>query len=296
MENAVVAMLKKYGPARGLIFVNSPKSCDVLFTNDVFPEEVLGLHKPRVKRMDGVFWRENLKDRNAPYNLAATQADHVVFISQFSQRSLHELYGEIKLKNESVIVNWVDSELFPCIEKRVKTPKKWVAVATSWEREEKRFADLCRFATEVLDGELFLVGNCEKPVPKNVIVLGYKDYRELGETLRQMDALINLSYRDVAPKVVAEAICSGIPTLVAQSGGASEVCGACVAIPDFFEYCFESETPQLEIRQVKLCYESFVRNYQHFKGMCNQFTAKRLTKNLIDRYIAVFKQVGGVYA
>ena len=113
VENAVVTMLKKYGREYGVEFTYDAPNCDLIFTNDVFPRYELGLGKPLVKRMDGIFWREDLIDRNVPYNLAATDADHVIFVSDFSRQSLRDLYPLLKLKSSSVIVNWVDEELFP---------------------------------------------------------------------------------------------------------------------------------------------------------------------------------------
>ena len=308
VENAVVTMLKKYGHVHGVEFVDSPEKCDVLFTNDVYPEEVLELKKPKVKRMDGIFWQEYLKDKNIPYNRAAEQSDYVIFISGFSRRSLFELY-EIKLQQSTIITNWVDSEMFyPSKMEPIRNvyPRRFVAIATSWKREEKRLRSTLAFAEHVLkkDQELFLVGNPSELVmniPSNVTMLGYVDNpRNLAEILRSMDAAINLSYRDACPKVILEEISCGLPVIYTDSGGAHEVSGAAgagVTIHDFYEMCFESQTPELEIGNVKLCYEQQFLPYfpQVYQRLRERLISEQKNKNrcelLVEKYCNVFKTV-----
>lgn len=93
IQNEFVGLLHKYSKKYGIVFVDSLDDCDVVFTNDVYPESVLTSDKPRVKRMDGVFWQNELKERNEKYNLAAKQSDLVIFISEYSKKSFETLYG-----------------------------------------------------------------------------------------------------------------------------------------------------------------------------------------------------------
>lgn len=289
VENAVVSMLKKYGALSSVEFVNNPEKCDLLFTNDVFPEEVLNLNKPKVKRMDGIFWQEQFADRNEPLNRAAKQADHVIFISEFSKNTLASLYGF--LPNEySVVTNWIDEEMFYPLSLKIEKPKRFVAVATSWGREEKRLNDTLAFASEVLDGQLFLVGNLpDIKLPSNVISLGYVEYKELGSVLRQMDALVNLSYRDPAPKVVPEAICCGLPVLYADSGGTSEMAKDYgVGIPENKSICFGKNTPRLDIWDIKTSYLKLIDNYSSFRSTC--FKKRNMKERLLTNYYSVFER------
>ena len=80
VENAVVTMLKRYAPAFDSEFVDDPHHADLIFTNDVYPSNIVHLDIPRVKRMDGVFWQHGLKHRNVALNSAALISDHVTHI------------------------------------------------------------------------------------------------------------------------------------------------------------------------------------------------------------------------
>ena len=83
-QNTIVRDLKEYAKYFNCMFTYSPDSADIIFINDVFPDYLLDYPQPKVKRMDGVFQLEGLKDRNEKLNQAAEQADHVIFISLFS--------------------------------------------------------------------------------------------------------------------------------------------------------------------------------------------------------------------
>ena len=63
-ENDIMRGLKKYCNVFGCEFIDQPQDADVIITNDIYPKDILALDKPRVKRMDGVFWENRLKDRN----------------------------------------------------------------------------------------------------------------------------------------------------------------------------------------------------------------------------------------
>lgn len=63
-ENSVVSILKKYASQFNACFVENIADTDVIFTNDIFPQEVIKLQLPKVKRMDGVYWIKEMTQKS----------------------------------------------------------------------------------------------------------------------------------------------------------------------------------------------------------------------------------------
>lgn len=93
IQNEFVSLLHKHSNNYFVKFVDDVNECDIIFTNDIYPEYILEIDKPKVKRMDGIFWQTDLKERNEKYNKAAEQSDLVIFISEYSRNSYYKLYG-----------------------------------------------------------------------------------------------------------------------------------------------------------------------------------------------------------
>lgn len=198
IQNEFIGLLHKYSKNYGVIFVDSIDECDLIFTNDVYPEFVLTSNKPKVKRMDGVFWMEEYRHRNEKYNLAAKQSDLVIFISEYSKKSYEKLYSD-KIENSKVIQHWVEK----------KQPfyfygefnNTFFAMATDWSRKEKRLGELIKFS-KLTNCVIHLVGTCEVEVPSNIIRHGYlePDSEEFTNILKQSSAFLNLTCKDAATK------------------------------------------------------------------------------------------------
>jgi glycosyltransferase involved in cell wall biosynthesis len=293
-ENSCVTMLKKYAHNYGAEFVLRPEFADILFTNDIFPSFVLSLDKPKVKRMDGVFWENRFKERNGPLNTAALLADHVIFISEFSKQSYYALYGE-ELKVESVVLNWVDHQIFGKYEPELKVkPKIWVAACTNWDREEKRLLEITRIIDWFdRDEILFLVGNIKRDLNRDrIIPTGYLDRFKLSRLLRNADAFLNLSYKDPAPKVVCEAVCAGLPVLYANSGGTPELVRAGVGIDDPAEFEFGDIIPELEIKPASEGLQQFLDTYPFMSAVAASSARFPTTgKKMLDDYFRIFEEV-----
>ena len=292
-ENDVMAMLKRHCAQFGCQYVQTPSDADVIITNDVFPPDILSLGKPMVKRMDGIFW-DSERDRNATLNLAAQQAQHVIFISEYSKQSyeqlLHPTLNGTVLKKVSVILNEVCDTTFFIANNLGPKRFVWTAAASNWERPEKRFKDIMRFAT-ILGGRglVRLIGHCSFPVPDNVIKHGYLSEAEICDILQNSAAFVNLSYRDAAPKVVCQAVSCGLPVLYADSGGTGELVFAGVPIKDNQKISFDDDVPDLNEDEMKKSLYRFYRDFlvndmaEHARTYKSRFTS------MLDSYFSVIK-------
>jgi glycosyltransferase involved in cell wall biosynthesis len=292
IENDIVRYLKRYANEYNCQFVNNPKIADVLFTNDVFPKDVLDLSIPKVKRMDGVFFQNQFKERNESLNLAACQADQVIFISEFSRQSFYTLYNHT-LKNDIVVLNQVDpSEYYRIGNRHSYEPKIFCASAASWEREEKRLNAVISFA-KIHKGIIYLIGKCSKrlDLPKNIISLGYiSDNEETNIILNKVDAYLNTSYRDAAPKTVAQALNVGIPVLYADSGGVNEMVKNCgVGFKDYTSNTFQYQCNEVYIDVISKGFEEFKYLFETLRYNSLSRNNQFLFRNMLDDYFKIIK-------
>jgi glycosyltransferase involved in cell wall biosynthesis len=280
VENACVSMLKQNAYKFGFEFVSDPNKADVLFTNDVYPQSLLYLNKPRVKRMDGIYWQSDLKERNGKLSAAALLSDMVIFISGFSQKSYFNMCGPLQCSK--VVLNAVDNNVFYRITPKIikQKPEVWAAAATHWERPEKRLKNICQFA-EIIQKDramLYLVGAVPSDIelPFNVIPLGYLSPMDWNFVLNLSDAFINLSYRDAAPKVVLEACRCELPILLANSGGVPELCDG-IEIDDPASDWYEDSVPQLDKSKISDGYRLMLENFTNTAKVDQNTDQKMLT-------------------
>jgi len=224
VENDCVRLIKRDAPLWGWWHVESIQKADVLFTNDVWPDEALESKKPLVKRMDGTFWEKSLQDRNVPYNEAAEQSACVVFPSLFCKVcATNSRWGEIQKPYAWFLApNAADPLVFHV--KDYTRGNAFVAVATDWTRPEKRGESLASVIEALPDSNFVVIGkNFPETKTNNVVRTGYVDHQIMAEIFNQSMAMINLSYRDPSPKVVAQAAACGLHVLYADSGGTREM-------------------------------------------------------------------------
>lgn len=171
--NEFVNLLHKYATTFGFNFVSSLSEADVVFTNDIFPKLVLQSGLPLVKRMAGIHWQKSLVNRNYPYIKACTQADSVIFITDYSRKSFEILcYGDyINLKNHQVIHHWTEVSRLRKL-KQGNLLTRFCAIATDWSRPEKRLNELLNFAYMFPKTEIHLIGKCESKLAPNMTSYG----------------------------------------------------------------------------------------------------------------------------
>ena len=302
IENTVVTALKTNNSGRGCVFVDKAKDADVIFTNDVFDKKYPKHFK--VKRMDGVFLDPKCTDRNVPLNKAAKEADHVIFISKFSEQSYFKnLYDRVPgfyaLKSFSIIENWVDSNLF-------YPNMSWhegirlAACCSDWERSEKRLRDIVQLASIDRNVQIYIFGHT--PNPKYISMMGCHYIGPMpnflwASCLKTFDGFINLSHRDPCPKVVIEAIASGLPVLAAKSGGTKDLdkYGAVSFINDLESLEVNSENVlHLDEKEVFNSYKVWISELSNNKIKALDWAIannRNMFNIMLDKYFEIFTKI-----
>jgi len=287
VENDIMSDLKKYSVQFDCMFTSSLNNADIAITNSSFSDEVLNSAIIKVKRMDGIYWREDEVGRNEQLNIAAVNADLVIFISEFSKRSFHTLYPELKLKSECVVLNNVDNNVFYPIEREKNKDFIWVASCSNWIREEKRFYEIIKFAKFIQNWneKIYLIGKCDFNILSNMIKIGYvENYQKMNSILNLADGFVNFSYRDAGCKCVCQAVNCGLPVLYANSGGLPElVKDFGVAVEDEKEIFFSTKSPELS---------DFTKSYEEYKGMNFVRPEKNYLEYTIGKYFEEIYKCG----
>lgn len=289
-ENEIIKYLKKYCYKYDCSFVNSYKKCDIIITNDVFPKEIQNTNKPKLKRMDGVFFLNELKWRNESLNESAQIADHVIFISEFSKSTYFKLYNK-KLKSHSVSLNQVDPSDY--YQLNIEKEFDFISIATSWEREEKRLNDLIKFIDKS-DVKLGLIGNTNKiNLSKNIVNFNYLNTsKQICKIINKAKAFINFSFSDAAPKTVLQGLCCGLPVLYANSGGVSELVKENgIGVKD--SKMNNISIPELDINEVLKSFDIFKTEFDSYKNNVLKRDNEKLFKNMLDHYFNQIKYLVG---
>lgn len=291
IENTIVRDLKKYATKYGFEFVDDKDTADIMFTNDVFPKELINLNIPKVKRMDGVFFQNESKDRNLSLNESARIADKVIFISQFSKDSYYNLY-EDNLKSDIVIVNNVDNKIFNKKKKQSNKLKYFCACCSNWDREEKRLNSIRDFAKNIKE-KIYLIGKCNKEIPKNIINCGYCNENNINKILEKSDAFVNFSYKDAGSKTVLQAVSKGLPVLFADSGGVKELVYSGIGVPDNKKYIFENKIPKLTFDNIEPYYSLFKEQFSNLSKKGREYNNNY--QKTIGEYFKVIREVYNNY-
>jgi glycosyltransferase involved in cell wall biosynthesis len=256
--------LKIYCP-NDFIFIDNANESDVIITNDVFPNYLKNINKVKVKRMDGVYWQEQFKERNIPLNESAQIADLVIFISEFSKNSYFNLYGNA-LKNNVVIKNNADSNIFKNLNNKPKDKIYLCASASNWTRPEKRLSSIIKLIEYHPNKKIHLnlIGEVKQKLPNNVTSFGYtENQNKMSEIMNMSNIFVNFSYKDACPKTVIQSLHCGLPVLYADSGGVREMVGGNgFGIIDSKTFEFEDMIPpELNIANMIVGLDYIINNY-----------------------------------
>ena len=286
VENDIMKDLSLYSILFGFKRTYDYKEADVFITNTTYPQEILewsDKHSiPKIKRMDGIYWQDDLVHKNDKLNEAALQSDHVIFISQYSKDTLKDLYG-YELNSTVILNNADDSVFFP----REKEEFNLVSSCTNWERDGKRIDELIELAKNI-DEKIHLIGKCDRELPSNIIKHGYIDSQQkMSEIISRSSVFISLFFRDAGSKVTCQAIKCGLPVLYTTSGGLKElVRGNGVPVIDDVRMDFRSGSPSLNMDDVISKYGELKEKYSF---LMKNFNEREPYYYTIDNYFKIMK-------
>ena len=190
--------------------------------------------KPMVLRLDGIWFNseQDFKKQNLPIQFAYSNADAVIFQSQFNKKLTEQWFG--KHKKSYVIHNAADEKLINRIDKKfwnqkLGNPREVWSCASSW-RPHKRLKDnisyFLKFAPQ--DAVLAIAGKGAsidnlKVDSKRIFFLGELDYLSLLSLYKISSTFIHLAYLDHCPNVVVDAQAAGCHIVCSSTGGTSEI-------------------------------------------------------------------------
>lgn len=286
IENDIMKDLNQYSYLFGFQRIYDYKNADIFITNTIYPDEILEWSEqhsiPKIKRMDGIYWQNDLFHKNKLLNKAAIESDHIIFISNYSRDTLKDLY-KLELNNTVVLNNADDTVFFS----RNKGKFKLVSSCSNWDREGKRLNELIEFG-ENIDDKIHLIGKCDKKLPKNFVKHGYiEEHHKMSTIISQSHIFISLFFRDAGSKVTCQAIKCGLPVLHTTSGGLKElVNGNGVSVKDYNDMDFRNDTPYLDL-------EDILKNYKELKyiynDIINNFKEREPYYYTIENYFKIMR-------
>ena len=291
LENDMMRDLAKYANRYGWERVNDYQKADLIITNGFYTDEILEWSEKhsiaRIKRMDGVYWQTDKKDKNEIYNRAAIQSNHVIFISHYSLESLKKLYC-FTPKKYDVILNNVDDTIFYPI-KHKNDIFTFVTSATNWAREEKRLNCLINFANIAAKDDIInLIGKCDIELPKNIIKHGYiEDQHKMNHIIANSDAFLSLFFRDAGSKVTCQGVACNLPILYSSTGGIKEIvkCNG-IMINDYNKINFSDITPEISIFELLKKYKIFREHYNNLSNNCKK--REETYQETLSKYFDIF--------
>jgi glycosyltransferase involved in cell wall biosynthesis len=287
VTNDVMRILHECAEDYAVEFTDDLAKASVVITNDVFPKKVLETGLPLVKRMCSPFWHKDFLSRNEKLNEAARQADKVIFISDYSKEQYFHLYG-FDIKNYAVSLNWITPKVFKNFDSLKEDRFTLVAIATNWNRKEKRLCDIIKLAKMYPDIQITLIGTADMEVPDNINKIGYlEDYSMIVDYLNFAHGFVNFSYRDAAPKVVAQAISCGLPVLFANSGGTIELVQEFgTDIKDDISLDVLDYVPELKEEDIAKGYKQFRKDFDDMQSLLRSFDSKLTFRKMVDGYFS----------
>jgi len=287
IENDIMKDLNQYSFLFGFKRTYDYKEADIFITNTIFPDEILEWSEqhsiPKIKRMDGIYWQDNLIHKNTLLNKSALESDEVIFISEYSKNTLKELYN--LEPNSTLVLNNADDTIFY---PREKSNFRLITSCSNWEREGKRLEYLIELAEHIKD-EIHIIGKCVRDLPKNMTKHGYIDsQKEMSKIIGESSIFISLFFRDAGSKVTCQAVKCGLPVLYTTSGGLSElVRGNGISVTDNVNMDFRNDIPPLDINEILQKYNDLKHEYEY---MVKNYKQREPYYRTMERYFNVMKK------
>jgi glycosyltransferase involved in cell wall biosynthesis len=291
IENDIMKDLGKYASLYGWERIYDYKQADLFVTNGFYIDEILEWSDKhsiaKIKRMDGIYWKDAQKEKNIIYNKAAKESDYVIFISNYSKLALYKLYNYLP-KNYTIILNNVDNTIF--FPKKHKNDNfTLISSATNWSREEKRLNSLLELSRIIDKTDVIrLIGQCDIILPKNIIKIGYiSEQNRMNDFISTSDAYLSLYFRDAGSKTTCQAVNCHLPILYSNSGGLSELVQTNgIKLDDYKNIDFLSYVPELSILDLHNKYRLLKKYY---KDIINKYQERESYQETLSKYFEIFK-------
>ena len=230
--NQFLRTLKRYFIEKD-IYEEDPQKADVVLVNSKDRLEEATLIKKSVgnkivHRIDGIFSlyrgeHEGYND-NKVYDFARNYADGIIFQSQWS-REVSKKNGMSNHPKETVILNCADNKYFKNEpDKRTKRDKIRL-VTSSWSSNIKKGFDIYRWLDNNLDFckfEYLFIGRSPCDF-NNIKKMGILSSEKVTDILQDSDIFITATRDDTCSNSLIEALSCGLPAVVLNSGGSSEI-------------------------------------------------------------------------
>lgn len=214
-------------------YTNDPKEADFILFNsheslkDVIKLKIKYPEKLFFHRIDGPMssYRErNIYTDKRIYFIAEKLADGIIFQSQWSMKEAIKKFNYKSKKNDTVIHNSSDPEIFYKTKNKTKN-KKIRLIASSWSTSIKKGFNIYSYLDKHLDFNKFdflFIGN--SPVNfKKIIIEKPKTSKHLAKSYQKSDIMIFASEIESCSNTIIEGLSCGLPIIYKSGSSNNEI-------------------------------------------------------------------------
>jgi glycosyltransferase involved in cell wall biosynthesis len=247
----------------GVSYTINQQDADVEFC---LIQQVVHKVKPMVLRLDGIWFNseQNYKEQNKIIEFSYSNADAVVFQSNFNKKLTEAWFGSHK--NSHVIHNSADMKQIERANAAFwnnifgKETEVW-SCASSW-RPHKRLSENIRYFMEFAPKNAILAvagkGAASERLNhrfnQRIKFLDELDYMSLLSLYKRSSTFVHLAYLDHCPNVVVDAQATGCRIICSSTGGTHEVVDNGIMILEDewdFKPCTLYKPPQLDFSKIQ---------------------------------------------
>lgn len=274
------------------VYPNTPSSANVLYlVSSALPpcSELVVRYARRkgvklVVNQNGVaipaYHGKNLEVLNGPRRFLIRQADHVIYQSEYCKVSADRFLVS-RNHSFSILHNPVDTDFFGMRQKQGPAARPKLLMTGShgrFYRVSSALDIVVALARSGIEVELLIAGRlawhhdpsaCEeelfavserKGVRQKIRLLGKYSQLEAPGVYQQADIFLHTQYNDACPRVIVEAMSSGLPVVYSASGGVPELvgqeAGIGIEVPRDWDTIHEPDSERAAIA-VRLIMESY---------------------------------------
>ena len=228
----------------------------------------------------------NLEVINGPRRFLIQQADHVIYQSEYCKVSSDRFLG-LRSSSFTILHNPVDISFFNMRERLGTATRPKILMTGShgrFYRVSSAIDIVAALATMGVDAELVIAGRlawhadlsicvaelfaygAKKGIHKRITHMGTYSQTEAPAVYQQADIFLHTQYNDACPRVIVEAMSSGLPIVYSASGGVPELvgrkAGIGIEVPNDWDRIHEPnpENAAKAIRQIIDSYQVFSQN------------------------------------